>query len=131
MIIDFDGPDHASVAAVGCVLVRAGSVAVTAKGSASAANTTAAAQWVLLGNSPANGGMDVYVARSAIRRSGNSAQMWDLWDFKTAHVFEGKRFLSTRNHYEYDCAGTRRRMLSTAGFSGHMGQGALVGSGNA
>ena len=37
--------------------------------------------------------------------------MWDLWDFKTARVFEGKRFLSARNQYEYDCAGTRARML--------------------
>ena len=131
MIVDFEGPNHASVAAVGCALARLGSCAT-----APAANTTPAAdapatkQWVLLGTSAANGGMDVYVARSAIRRSGDSAQMRDLWDFKTIHMFEGKPFLSTRNHYEYDCAGTRRRMLSTAGFSGHIGQGAVVGSGS-
>lgn len=131
MIVDFQGPNHASVAAVGCALARLGSGATApAANTTSAADAPATKQWVLLGTSAANGGMDVYVARSAIRRSGDSAQMWDLWDFKTIHMFEGKPFLSTRNHYEYDCAGTRRRMLSTVGFSGHIGQGAVVGSGS-
>jgi hypothetical protein len=131
MIVDFDGPDHASVAAVGCTLARAGGGATkTPANTSAAADAPAALQWVLLGTSAANGGMDVYVARASIRRSGDSAQMWDLWDFKTAHVFEGKPFLSARNQYEYDCAGARRRMLSTLGFSGQMGQGAVVGSGH-
>jgi hypothetical protein len=128
MIIDFNGPDRATVAAVGCVLARPGSGTATAADSVPAA--PADVQWMLLGTSAANGGMDVYVARSTIRRSGDSAQMSDLWDFKTAHTFEGKRFLSARNRYEYDCAGTRRRMLATVGFSGHMGQGTVIGSGN-
>jgi hypothetical protein len=128
MIIDFNGPDRATVAAVGCVLVRAGSAVATA--AAPAMSAPADLHWALLGTSAANGGMDVYVARTTIRRSGHSAQMWDLWDFKTAHQFEGKRFLSARNQYEYDCAGTRRRMLSTVGYSGHMGQGTVIGSGN-
>ncbi len=142
MIIDFDGPDHATVAAVGCALARSGAGSVgsakpTSANVAAAATTTALSadaapttQWTLLGTTPANGGMDVYIARASIRRSGALAQMSDLWDFKTAHVFEGKPFLSTRNQYEYDCVTSRRRMLSTTGFSGHMGQGAVVGSGN-
>ena len=134
MIIDFNSPDRATVAAVGCTLTRAGTpagVAGAAAAAAAAATTAAAAShWELLGTSVANGGMDVYLDRSTIRRSGSRAQMWDLWDFKSAHSFEGKPLLSVRNQYEYDCAGTRRRMLSTAGFSGHMGQGAVVGSGN-
>lgn len=132
MIIDFNGADRASVAAVGCALTRAG--AGTAKAAAAstapapATSTGAALQWTLLGTSAANGGMDVYVAPSSIQRSGNSARMADLWDFKTAQMFEGKPFLSARNQYEYDCARLRRRMLATAGYSGHMGQGAVVGS---
>jgi len=134
MIIDFDGADHATVAAVGCGLARSGGGG--ARPTAASLSTTSAdggaapTPWVLLGTSPANGGMDLYVARSTIRRSGALAQMSDLWDLKTPHVFEGKSFLSTRNHYEYDCVSSRRRMLSTTGFSGHMGQGAVVGSGN-
>jgi hypothetical protein len=129
MIVDFDGPSRASVAAVGCALARAG--AGTAPNATRAPDAPAGQQWELLGTSAANGGMDVYVARSSIRRSGRLARMWDMWDFKTAHAFEGKPFLSARNEYEYDCAGARRRMLSTVGYSGHMGQGSVVGSGDA
>ncbi len=136
MIIDFDSPNHATVAGVGCGLSRAGGGTTARADPTAAARTTRAADtpatalWTLLGTTLANGGMDAYVARSSIRRSGHSAQMWDLFDFKTVHMFEGKPFLSTRNHYEYDCALTRRRMLSTTGFSGHMGQGTVVASGN-
>jgi hypothetical protein len=137
MIIDFNGPDRASVAAVGCSLARSGGSARMATASTTAAANTSSAgdaaapsQWALLGTTGANGGMDIYVARATIRRSGASAQMSDLWDFKTPHVFEGKPLLSTRNQYEYDCVTSRRRMLSTTGYSGHMGQGAVVGSGN-
>jgi hypothetical protein len=131
MIVDFSDPDHATVAAVGCALKRSGNAKSAAANTAPAeANNPSSEKWVLLGTTEANGGMDVYVAQSSIRRSGASAQMSDLWDFKSAHVFEGKSFLSARNRYEYDCAGARRRMLSTTGFSGHMGQGAVVASGN-
>ena len=133
MIVDFSDPNHATVAAVGCALTRAGSAksATAANAPATTAGTNAPEKWVLLGPTEANGGMDVYVAQSSIRRSGSSAQMSDLWDFRQAHMFEGKSFLSARNHYEYDCAGTRRRMLSTTGFSGHMGEGAVIASSNA
>ena len=131
MIIDFDGPDHATVAVVGCGLTRAGPAAAKAamtNTSLATANTGSAQQWTLLGSSTANGGMDVYVAPASIRRSGDSARMSDLYDFKTRQVFEGRPFLSTRNEFEYDCARSRQRMLATTGFSGHMGQGTVVGS---
>ena len=137
MIIDLDGADHATVAAVGCVLARGdsggGARPTAAKTSTATTPEVVAASnpWVLLGSSAANGGMDLYVARSTIRRSGALAQMADLWDFKGAHLFEGRPFLSTRNQYEYDCVAGRRRMLSTTGFAGHMGQGTVVASGNA
>ena len=131
MIIDFDGPDHATVAAVGCGLARAGgsaAKATVANTALTTASTGAALQWTALGSSAANGGTDVYVAPSSIRRSGDSARMLDLYDFKTRQVFGGKPFLSTRNEFEYDCARARQRMLATTGFSGHMGQGSVVAS---
>jgi len=131
MIVDFSDRDHASVAAVGCALKRSGSAkSAAASTSPAEANNASSEKWVLLGTTEANGGMDLYVAQSSISPSGASAQMSDLWDFKNAHLFEGKSYLSTRNRYEYDCAGARRRMLSTTGFFGHMGQGAVVASGN-
>jgi hypothetical protein len=120
MIIDFNGPDHATVAAVGCNLSRAGGQ--------SASSATVELKWELLGSSAANGGMDAYVDRSTIHRAGSVSQMWEMWDFKSAHAFEGKQFLSVRSQYEYDCAGHRRRMLLTRGFAQHMGRGAMVAS---
>ncbi len=131
MIIDFEGPDHATVAAVGCGLARAGAGA----GRAAAANTAVAAvdtgatpQWTLLATLAANGGTDLYVAPASIRRSGDTARMLDLFDFRTRQVFEGKPFLSTRNEYEFDCARSRQRMLATTGFVEHMGKGAVMAS---
>ena len=120
MIIDFNGPDRATVAAVGCALARAGGPG--------AANASVEAKWEMLGTSADNGGVDTYVDRSTIRKSGSVVQMWELWNFKSAHAFEGKQFLSVRNQYEYDCASMRRRMLSTRGFAQHMGRGAVVAS---
>ena len=131
MIIDFDSPDHATVAAVGCGLARAGGgtakEAMTNTAMA-AADSGAAVQWTLLGSSVANGGMDVYIAPATIRRSGDKARMLGLLDFKTRQVIEGKPFFSARNEYEYDCARPRQRMLATTGFAGPMGKGAVVGS---
>ena len=134
MIIDFDNADHATVAQVGCGLARAGpaaaKAAVATNASLAIADTGATQQWLLLGSSVANGGMDVYVAPASIRRSGDRARMLDLFDFKTRQVIDGKAFLSARNEYEYDCARPRQRMLSTIGFSGPMGKGAVVGTGD-
>lgn len=118
MIIDFNGPDRATVAAVGCTLSRE-----VGRG---AANAPVEPKWEKLDSSADNGGIDTYFDRSTIRRSGNVARMGELWDFRTAHAFEGKQFLSVRNQYEYDCAGMRRRMLFTRGFAQHMGRGALI-----
>ena len=52
MIIDFDGPDHATVAAVGCGLARAGgsaAKAAVANTAVAAADAGATLQWTLLG----------------------------------------------------------------------------------
>ena len=83
-------------------------------------------QWTLLGSSTTNGGLDVYVAPASVRRSGDRARMYNLFDFKTRQAYEGRPFLSARNEYEYDCARPRQRMLGTIGYAGHMGKGAVV-----
>jgi hypothetical protein len=54
--------------------------------------------------------------------------MLGLFDFKMRQSIAGKAFLSARNDYEYDCARARQRMLTTTGFSGPMGKGAVVDS---
>ena len=126
MIIDFDSADHATVAAVGCGLARSGasaSKAAVATTAVAAADAGATPQWTLLRTVAGNGGIDVYVAPGSIRRSGDRARMLSLFDFKTRQVFEGKSYQSTRNEYEFDCAGSRLRIVETTGYTGHMGKG--------
>ena len=137
MIIDFNGADRATVNTVGCGLARAGGGGGTAR--AAMTNTAMAAadpgptqlQWTLLGSSVANGGTDVYIAPASVRRSGDKARMYNLYDFKTRQVIDGKAFFSARNEFEYDCARSRHRMLTTTGFTGKMGKGAVVDSSDA
>ena len=95
-----------------------------------AAAATAGADWVTMGSHTNNGGIDISAARSTIRRSGNLVKMWDMFDYKTAQVFEGKRFLSTKQEHEYNCKDGRLRNLSATAFTGHMGNGTVVESGD-
>ncbi|HKA40868.1 MAG TPA: surface-adhesin E family protein [Burkholderiales bacterium] len=131
MIIDFNGPDRAKVAAVGCSLARAGGATTGSTGGGSAVKARLPAKWEMMGTSQDNGGVVSYVDRSTIRKSGTMVQMLELWDFKSARTFEGKQFLSVRNEFQYDCASTRRRLLSTRGFTQHMGQGAVIAASDA
>jgi hypothetical protein len=85
--------------------------------------STAAAKWVKIDSSPFGGGRDVYADSVTIVRSGNTAKMWDMRDFKTAQVVQGTRFLSFKAQFEYDCKSARMRNLSVIAFSGHMGEG--------
>ena len=87
---------------------------------------TEAAQWEQAGSHTAYGGMDIYSDRVTMRRSGDLVKLWEMWDFKTPQVIGGQRVLSVQSHFEYDCKGARRRMLSTVGFSGHMGKTVVV-----
>jgi len=133
MIVDFNGADRATVNTVGCSLVRSGPATANAAmaTTALAANSDtsgAPLQWKLLGHVDNAGGIDVYIAPSTVRRSGDKARMLDLFDFKKRQSFEGKPYLSARNEYEFDCARSRQRMLGTTGFSGHMGKGTIVAS---
>ncbi len=85
MILDFSGPNRATVAVVGCGLRRAGvggggEARPTAMATpAAAAEGAAPDRWILMGTSAANGGADIYVSNSTIRRSGPLARMAELW----------------------------------------------------
>jgi len=91
------------------------------------AAAVATAQWEQAGNT-LKGETDYYVARSTIHRSGNLVKLWDMYDFKQAEVVDGKRSFSMRTLWEYDCKGSRRRMLAASAYSGHIGKGPVVGS---
>ena len=134
MIIDFSGPDRATVAVVGCGLRRVGgrdgARPMAMATDAPSADGASPDQWTLLGTSAMDGQPDVFVSRSTIRRSGSVAKMAELWDFKAPRAFGDKTVVSLRNQFEYDCVASRKKLLWTTGFSKHMGQGAVVGSGS-
>ena len=132
MIIDFSGPDRATVAAVGCGLRRAGAARPmeTAMASDSPSGQRAAPEaWTRLGTSDMDGNPEVFVSRSTLVRSGPLAKMIELWDFKAPRTIAGKTFMSLRNQFEYDCVASRKRLLFTTGYSKRMGQGDVVASG--
>ena len=93
------------------------------------AAAVAAVEWEQIGTS-LKGEAAFYVARSTIQRSGNLAKMWEMIDNKTATMIDGKAVLSIRNLMEYDCKGSRRRMLAATAYAGHLGKGTVVGSEN-
>jgi hypothetical protein len=73
-----------------------------------------------------------FADRSTLRRSGATARMSGMYDFrKQDFTPEGKALYSTVVLREYDCEGRRVRLLSYIDFFGHMGTGEVVGTGNA
>jgi hypothetical protein len=87
------------------------------------------AEWVLTsGNDDA--GLTVYVDPDTIRRKGNLAKMWELYDYKTVQTVAGDSLLSIKRYNEYDCTEERTRMLGYTWFSGNMGNGNVVYSTN-
>ncbi|MGH7183256.1 MAG: surface-adhesin E family protein [Nitrospiraceae bacterium] len=70
--------------------------------------------------------LTVYVDRDTIRRNGNLAQMWQMYDYKTVQTVAGDSLLSIQRYNEYDCTGARTRMLTYTWFSSNMGRGRVV-----
>jgi hypothetical protein len=83
------------------------------------------AEWVLTSGDDA-AGLAVYVDPGTIRRKGNLAKMWQLYDYKTVQTVAGDSLLSMKRFNEYDCTEERTRMLAYTWFSGNMGSGKVV-----
>jgi hypothetical protein len=133
MIIDFNGPDRATVAAVGCGLKRVGGARAMETAMAiegQSGDGAAPDRWTLLGTSELNGHPNVFVSRSTVRRAGPLARMVELWDFEGPYTIGGETVVSVRSEFEYDCITSRKRLLFTTGYSKHMGQGVVVASGS-
>lgn len=71
-------------------------------------------------------GLTVYVDPGSIRRKGNVAKMWQLYDYKTVQTVAGDSLLSFKRYNEYDCTEERTRMLGYTWFSGNMGSGKVI-----
>lgn len=69
-----------------------------------------------------------YVDASTILKAGNNVKMWSLTDFETADYVGKKRYMSQKDHREYDCKVGQMRSLSASIYSGNMGKGEVVDS---
>ncbi len=82
------------------------------------------AQWVEIDKEYQSPGLQtVYIDSATIRREGHLVTMVILVDWKWAQG-NGRgthRFLSTKTHKQFDCAGKRLRLLAFTEFLGHMG----------
>ena len=83
------------------------------------------AEWELVSGDDASK-LTVYIDRGTIERSGDLAKMWQLFDYKTVQTVAGDSLLSFQRYNEYDCSGSRTRMLAYTWFSSNMGRGRIV-----
>ena len=89
----------------------------------------AAAEWVKVGKS-ADDGFDYYADPATIRREGDMANLWVVYDYKTPQPIYEKRFLSSKLQFEYNCKDKRGRVLSSTVHSENMGNGDTVATVN-
>ena len=83
------------------------------------------AEWLLTSGNDESG-LKVYIDPDSIRRKGNLAKMWQLYDYQTVQTVAGDSLLSIKRFNEYDCTGELTRMLGYTWFSGNMGSGKVV-----
>lgn len=83
-----------------------------------------AADWVVLLAAPA---ATLYTEPSTIEKTGDSATLWVLLDYKQPQLDKtGKQVLSDRLHYQYDCKNKTESIIATTAYTGPMGSGDIV-----
>jgi hypothetical protein len=87
-----------------------------------ALSTTAAAEWVKLGED--SQGTTIYFDPASIRRAGSEVTMMHLYDYRIAQLFKNESlFFSTKVQGEHDCKEGRVRAISLTVYSDHMAGG--------
>ena len=84
------------------------------------------AEWVWISSAQSDGGYDVYVDRSTIRRKGDVVRIRVLYDYKTIHLSSGFPYLSNRTELQSNCAAALQRRIEVIWFSDHMAEGSEV-----
>lgn len=84
----------------------------------------AMAEWVRVGEN----NRSIAYADTAIRRSGNTATYWVLFDYKAVQesARSGRRYLSEKSQREIDCQSERDRAIFITWHSDQMGNGTIV-----
>ena len=86
-------------------------------------------EWVAVEKDYLSPGLQtVYVDSDTIRKEGNLVTLWQLVDFKwmQGSARGPARFMSTKTHKQFDCAGKRVRLLTFTEYSHSMGTGIPV-----
>ena len=84
------------------------------------ATTVAHAEWIKVASS---GGGVFFADPGSIRKSGDIAKMWSMFDLKNPMTIEGNTFSSGKAQDEYDCKEERTRKIYASYHTGHMGDG--------
>lgn len=83
------------------------------------------AEWREVGKDAAHA-TTTYADPASIRRSGSTATLLHLYDFKTPQTAAGKQFSSLKQQREFDCKKKITRSLQTSAFAGNMGGGSII-----
>jgi hypothetical protein len=81
------------------------------------------AEWKSVGEDDA---ATSYVDPATIVRSGNTAKMWSLLDYKAFQRMVEVGYFSQKAQVEYDCTERKARGLSLSLHAEHMGQGKVI-----
>jgi hypothetical protein len=81
------------------------------------------AEWNSVGEDDATAS---YADPATIARSGNTAKMWSLLDYKAFQRMVEVGYFSQKALVEYDCAGRKIRGLSLSLHAEHMGEGKVI-----
>lgn len=87
---------------------------------------SAAAEWTRINSYGVQEGEEVFIKKESINKVGNIATIWTLIDYEDPMFSGGKRKLSTKSWYEYDCQNKQYRTLILYWYSGHKGEGKIV-----
>jgi len=83
-------------------------------------STSALAEWNKVGEDTDS---TIYADASTIRKKGDVAKMWSLYDFKETQKMSGKDYLSMEIKYEFDCVKEQSMTTYILYYAGNMGGG--------
>ena len=83
------------------------------------------ADWTSLGDV---GNAELFVDRTTIVRSGDTATMWSIYALKTPGTAGGAAYVSLKRQDEFDCKDSRMRGLQVSAHPKPMAEGAAVAS---
>jgi hypothetical protein len=81
------------------------------------------AEWTIQGG---NDDTTLYIDFQSMRKEGQIIDLWNMIDNKTIQVNGDYKYLSEKNHFEYDCEKETLRILDGSFYADHIGKGDTV-----